>query len=159
MKKVLVLLSAVLLSGCFICHKNASQEDYTEQGIAEQQSPAQEEQVIVRYSFPEIANFAFNSTEAEPDLNKMGLLAADIAAYPDATVLVEGYTDNIGPEEYNKKLSVQRAKVVAEQLAEQGVTNPIRIFGAGSQYPIASNDTPEGRAQNRRVDVVLIQAE
>jgi len=154
MKKVLVLLGAALVSGCFICHKGFPQEEPV---IVEQETATEEEKVIVRYSIPEIANFAFDSAEAEPDLDKLETLCADIAAYPDAVVVVEGHTDNVGPEEYNKVLSTKRAQAVAEQLIEKGVPNPIRIYGAGSSAPIASNNTEAGRAQNRRVDVVLVR--
>ena len=155
MKKVLILLSAVLMSGCFICHKGA-QEDIA-QGIVEQQSPAPEENVIVRYSIPEIANFAFDSSDAEPDLNKLETLGAEITAYPEAVIIVEGHTDNVGSEEYNRELSVKRAQVVAEELIDRGIPNTVRIYGAGASAPIASNETEEGRAQNRRVDVVLVR--
>ena len=157
MKKVLVLLSAVLVSGCFICHKGEPQEEIIVQEIIEQEAPAPEENVIVRYSIPEIANFAFDSAEAEPDLNKLETLGSEIQAYPDAGVVVEGHTDNVGPEAYNKELSTKRAQAVAEQLLDRGVTNPLRIYGAGSSMPIASNDTEAGRAQNRRVDIVLVR--
>lgn len=155
MKKVLVLLSATLLAGCFVCHKGA-QEDIA-LGIEEQQSPVQEENVIVRYSIPEIANFAFDSSDAVPDLNKLETLGAEIMAYPDAVIVVEGHTDNVGTEEYNKALSVRRAQVVAEELIDRGIPNTVRIYGAGSSEPIASNETEAGRAQNRRVDVVLVR--
>ena len=157
MKKVLVLLSAALLSGCFICHKGEPQEEIIVQEIVVQEAPAPEENVIVRYSIPEIANFAFDSTEAEPDLDKIETLCAEIQAYPDAVIVVEGHTDNVGPEAYNKELSIKRAQAVAEELAYRGIPNPIRIYGAGSSTPIASNNTEAGRAQNRRVDVVLVR--
>ena len=156
MKKVLVLLSSVLMAGCFICHKTAPQENT---GIVEQQSPVQEEKVISRHSIPEVANFAFDSTEIRSDMNRMDDLEKDILANPDAVILVEGHTDNIGTEEYNKNLSLERARSVAQELAKQNYPNQIRIYGAGSQSPIASNDTAEGREQNRRVDVVLLRDE
>lgn len=154
MKKVLVLLSSVLMSGCFICHKGVPQEPVQE---PMQEPVLTEENVIVRYSIPEIANFAFDSAEAEPDLNKLEALGVDISAYPDAIIVVEGHTDNVGPEEYNQELSLRRAYAVAEQLVDLGVENPIHLYGAGSSAPIASNDTEAGRAQNRRVDVVLVR--
>ena len=157
MKKVLVLLGSVLMAGCFICHKGASQEEAT--GIVEQQSPAQEENVISRYSIPEVANFAFDSTEIRSDMNKMDDLEQDILANPKAVILVEGHTDNIGTEEYNKNLSLQRARSVAREIEKQHYPNQIRIYGAGATAPIASNDTAEGREQNRRVDVVLLRDE
>ena len=160
MKKLLVLMSSVLLAGCFICHKTTPKEEHiTIVEIAQQQSPVQEETVISRHSISEVANFAFNSKEIRSDMNKMDALMEDIQAHPDAVILVEGHTDNVGPEEYNKNLSLERANAVAKELARHNYPNEIRTYGAGSTMPIASNDTEEGRAQNRRVDVVLVRGE
>ena len=159
MKKLLVLLSPVLLSGCFICHKTAYQEEVVEvveQEIVEQYLPVEQEKIISRHSIPEAANFEFDSKEIRPDMNKLDVLEADIAAHPEATILVEGHTDNVGTEQYNKELSYARAMSVAKVLAQKGYPNQIRVYGAGYSSPIASNDTAEGRAQNRRVDVVLV---
>lgn len=160
MKKLLVLFGSVLMAGCFICHKTTPQEQHiTIVEIAEQQSPVQEEKVISRHTVTEVANFAFDSKEILSESAKMNGLMQDIQAHPDAVIIVEGHTDNIGTEEYNKKLSLERANVVAQELAKYKYPNEIRTYGAGSSMPIASNDTEEGRAQNRRVDVVLVRGE
>ncbi len=161
MKKVLVLLGSVLMTGCFICHKTAPQQEKSTVavGIVEQQSPVPAEKVITRHTIAEAANFKFDSRELNPDMNKMDAVMADIQAHPGTVVFVEGHTDNIGSEEYNKDLSTDRARVVAQALVARGCTNKIRIYGAGSSMPIASNDTEEGRAQNRRVDIVLARDE
>lgn len=160
MKKLLALLGSVLMAGCFICHKTAPQEEHIViAAIVEQQTPVQEEQVISRHTISEVANFAFDSKEIRSDMNKMTELMKDIQRHPDAVILVEGHTDNIGPEEYNKALSLERARAVAQELIKQNYPNEIRTYGAGSAMPIASNDTEEGRAQNRRVDVVLVRDE
>ena len=159
MKKVLVLLSSVFMAGCFICHKAEPQEVIVETEIVEQQSPVSEEKIITRYTIPEAANFAFNSKEMRSGENKMDEVMKDIQTYPDAVVFIEGHTDNIGPEEYNKELSLDRARAVAQKLVEHGCpASQIRIYGAGSSMPIASNDTAQGRAQNRRVDVIIAKS-
>ena len=157
MKKVLVLLGCVLTAGCFICHKTQPEKKPVVRQIVEQQAPVPEEKVITRHSILEAANFYFNSSEIRPDMNKIDELEKDIKQNPDAIILVEGHTDNIGTEEYNKELSLDRAKAVAAMLAKQGYPNAIRVYGAGSANPIASNDTAAGRAKNRRVDVVLVR--
>ncbi|MBP5404228.1 MAG: OmpA family protein [Elusimicrobiaceae bacterium] len=157
MKKIIVLLGSVLVAGCFICHKTQPQKKPEVQRIVEQRVPVPEEKVITRHSIVEAANFNFNSSEIRSDMNKMDELEKDIKANPDAIILVEGHTDNIGTEEYNKELSFDRAKAVAAVLAKQGYPNQIRVYGAGSSNPIASNETAAGRAQNRRVDVVLVR--
>lgn len=161
MKKLFVLLSPILMTGCFICHKAAPQpqEEVIEvQEVAEviEYAPV-EEKVISRYSIPEAANFAFDSQEIRADKNKLGELHRDIEAHPEALIVVEGYTDNIGTEEYNEELSYRRAMSVAKEIARQGFPNDIQVRAKGSSNPIASNKTEAGRAQNRRVDVVLVQ--
>jgi outer membrane protein OmpA-like peptidoglycan-associated protein len=158
MKKLLVLLSSVLMTGCFICHKGAPKEETIEavEEVVEIVYPAPQVKVISRYSIPEAANFAFDSKEIRSDMNKMVELERDIVAHPEATIVVEGYTDNIGTEEYNQELSYQRAMEVAKVLAQKDYPNEIRVSAKGSSNPIASNATEKGRAQNRRVDVVLI---
>jgi len=85
-------------------------------------------------------------------------LAAFLKKYPDRNVLIEGHTDSVGSEEYNLGLSENRADSVREQLVAEGVS-PERIFtkGYGKKHPEASNDTPEGRQQNRRVEVVILK--
>ena len=165
MKKVLVLLGSVLVAGCFICHKAAPQQEepIVPEVVQQAQPPVQEpvvrEPVITRYSLQSVANFAFDSKVIRPEANKMDELERDLAANPQALVLIEGHTDNVGPEEYNKRLSLARAESVASVLKEHGYPNEIRTKGMGFSSPIASNDTKEGRAQNRRVDVVLVRNE
>ncbi|PYQ51879.1 MAG: hypothetical protein DMF59_06430 [Acidobacteria bacterium] len=99
--------------------------------------------------------FDFNSaalrTESQQTLRD---LATNFQRYPDETVSVEGHTDNVGSPEYNQGLSERRAYSVRDYLASQGVT-PSRVsaIGYGEARPKASNDTPEGRQLNRRVEI------
>lgn len=83
-------------------------------------------------------------------------LAQVLQENPDRSILVEGFTDSTGPEEYNRKLSEERAAAVREALVQRGV-NPerIEIRGHGEDYPVASNATPAGRQMNRRVEIVI----
>jgi len=83
-------------------------------------------------------------------------LAAILNKYEDTNILLEGHTDSTGTEEYNLELSKKRSQSVANYLATQKV-NPTRftIMGYGESQPIASNDTSEGRSQNRRVEVAI----
>ncbi|MEZ0052209.1 peptidoglycan-binding protein ArfA [Mycobacterium sp. MAA66] len=83
-------------------------------------------------------------------------IAAKIKACPAAAVTVVGYTDNVGSESINQHLSAVRAKAVADALVADGVAaEHVSSRGAGSANPIASNDTPTGRAQNRRVAITV----
>jgi len=84
-------------------------------------------------------------------------LAQRLQEQPGATVLLEGHTDNRGSAEYNQRLSLLRAKAVANFLTERhGVeASRVRAVGLGEERPLAGNDTAEGRAQNRCVVAVF----
>jgi peptidoglycan-binding protein ArfA len=83
-------------------------------------------------------------------------VADKLKACPDAKLAVVGHTDNTGNDAINIPLSGNRAKSVADYLISQGVAaDHISSNGVGSAQPIASNDTPDGRAQNRRVDITV----
>jgi outer membrane protein OmpA-like peptidoglycan-associated protein len=83
-------------------------------------------------------------------------LATILNKYEDTNILLEGHTDSTGTEEYNLDLSKKRSQSVANYLATQNV-NPTRftIMGYGESQPIASNETSESRAQNRRVEIAI----
>jgi outer membrane protein OmpA-like peptidoglycan-associated protein len=79
-----------------------------------------------------------------------------LQAYPGLKVQVEGYTDSVGSDEYNQKLSENRADAVRDFLVTQGVQpDNISATGYGKAKPVADNATPQGRAQNRRVNLVV----
>ena len=76
--------------------------------------------------------------------------------YPNLKVQVEGYTDNVGGDQYNLTLSQQRGDAVRAYLVSQGVSpNNITATGYGMSNPVADNATAAGRAQNRRVNLVV----
>jgi hypothetical protein len=79
-----------------------------------------------------------------------------LATYPNLTLQVEGYTDNIGSDDYNLKLSDERATTVQAFLISQGVQpGNISSQGYGKADPVADNATNSGRAENRRVELVV----
>lgn len=83
-------------------------------------------------------------------------LAVILNKYPDTHILLEGHTDATGTHEHNMTLSRDRAQSVANYLAGQKVMETrFTIMGYGPDQPIASNDTADGRAQNRRVEVAI----
>lgn len=90
------------------------------------------------------------------DYPSLGALAAWMKANPDATVALVGHTDSLGGLKENTALSKKRAEAIRGELAERFGIDPARISaeGAGPAEPRASNDTPEGRKKNRRVEVV-----
>ncbi len=109
-------------------------------------------------SFPEAILFATNSFTVRPGLNNdMAALANSLQRYPQSTIQIVGHTDSDGDAAYNQQLSEQRANAVAGVLLNQGVpSSRVRAFGRGESQPIASNFTPEGKAQNRRVEIVIL---
>jgi outer membrane protein OmpA-like peptidoglycan-associated protein len=87
---------------------------------------------------------------------RLDTVAHALGAYRDRQIVVEGYTDAQGSESKNLELSQQRADAVREYLEQRGVdAERIRAVGKGESNPIASNDTAEGRATNRRVEIVV----
>ena len=107
---------------------------------------------------PQDILFAVDSATLQPTLvSDLGVLARNLQSYPNSTVQVTGHTDNTGTAAYNQDLSERRAQSVAGVLYQNGV-NPgrVQVVGRGESSPIASNQTSAGRAQNRRVDIVII---
>ena len=101
--------------------------------------------------------FDFNKYTLKPDAReKLAKVSGILLSYPGLTLQVEGYTDNIGSDDYNQKLSEQRAGAVASYLETQGVTqNSVSATGYGKNDPVADNSTSSGRAENRRVQLVV----
>ena len=87
---------------------------------------------------------------------RLAKVSGILLAYPSLRVQIEGNTDNVGGDEYNQNLSEKRAFGVRDYLVSQGVNgNSLTAVGYGKTRPIASNDTPQGRQQNRRVEMVM----
>jgi outer membrane protein OmpA-like peptidoglycan-associated protein len=87
---------------------------------------------------------------------KLARIAGIFLAHPDLKVQVEGYTDNVGSEAYNLKLSEQRATTVENFLVSQGIpAQNVSAVGYGMSDPVADNSTAAGRQQNRRVEMVV----
>ena len=87
---------------------------------------------------------------------RLAKVSGIVLAYPTLKLSVEGHTDSIGSDDYNQQLSEKRAASVREYLVQQGIaSDSIVATGFGKTSPVATNDTPEGRQQNRRVELVL----
>jgi outer membrane protein OmpA-like peptidoglycan-associated protein len=101
--------------------------------------------------------FDFNKYTLKPEAReKLAKVSGILLAYPGLKLQVEGYTDNIGSDEYNQKLSEQRADGVREYLVSQSVSDAnVTAKGYGKSQPVADNSTNQGRAQNRRVELVV----
>jgi OmpA-OmpF porin, OOP family len=88
--------------------------------------------------------------------NTLDRLATVLKESPDRKVMIEGHTDSVGGDDYNRQLSERRAAAVQTALLERGVaSNQITAVGKGETFPVASNDNAAGRQQNRRVEMVF----
>ena len=101
--------------------------------------------------------FDFNKYTLKPEAReKLAKVSGILLAYPNLKLQVEGYTDNIGTDEYNQKLSEERADSVRDYLVSQSVADSnVTAAGYGKSDPVADNSTNSGRAQNRRVELVV----
>lgn len=108
-------------------------------------------------NMPNSVTFDTNSSSIKPTgANTLVSVALVLKEYDKTAVNVIGHTDSTGSNATNMALSKQRADSVASTLITQGVSaNRIYVQGVGPSYPIASNDTENGRAQNRRVEITL----
>jgi outer membrane protein OmpA-like peptidoglycan-associated protein len=86
----------------------------------------------------------------------MAKVSGILLAYPGLKIQLEGHTDSVGSDEYNQKLSEERAEAVREYLVSQGVPgDTVTAAGFGKSKPVADNSTAQGRQQNRRVEMVV----
>ena len=116
----------------------------------------------VKVTFDSGILFDFNSSKLSDDAKaSLTKFAEVLKATPDADVAILGHTDNVGTEKANQSVSEKRAKAVADFLKAQGVAaSQVKdVLGMNYSQPVASNDTEEGRAQNRRVEVYMYASE
>jgi outer membrane protein OmpA-like peptidoglycan-associated protein len=129
----------------------------TQQQLADLQAKQTDRGVVVT-----LGDVLFDTGQAtlEPGADRsLDRLASYMSAHPQTKVLIEGHTDSVGSDEYNDALSQRRADAVAKGLIARGVSpDDVRPIGRGKNYPVATNDTPAGRQQNRRVEIVFSDA-
>ncbi|WP_028641068.1 OmpA family protein [Novosphingobium acidiphilum] len=119
--------------------------------------PVDDGQAIL-VNLPSGVTFDTDSTVIKPAFrDTLDTVSTSLNKYPNSLIDVYGHTDSTGTDPYNQTLSENRARVVADYLTGRGV-NPARIrsTGFGKTQPVASNDTPEGRAANRRVEIKIV---
>jgi len=103
-------------------------------------------------------HFDFDKSDIRPDSRPILNEAAEILKEnPDVRISVEGHTDAIGSDAYNEGLSLRRAEAVFRYLVNHGIApERMEVSGYGKRQPVASNDTESGRAQNRRVELHVV---
>lgn len=167
MKRILLLAGiAIIALGNASCSKSkklAKQHNDLKDTYASLKKDMPEAEVSmegekVKVILPEAVLFTINSAE----LNKgylpiMGKMAAVLNKYPKTNILITGYTDATGTDDYNLGLSKKRAESAKEVLVQNKVGKErIYTWGLGAKNPIADNKNLEGRKQNRRVEYVIM---
>ena len=109
-------------------------------------------------NMPSGITFAFNEATVQPQFRPtLDQVAQVLAQYNQTFVDVYGHTDSVGTDQYNQQLSERRAGAVADYLSSRGVQRArLGVLGYGETQPIASNDTDDGRAANRRVELKIV---
>ncbi len=129
-------------------------------GLAEDNGCPASDKELKEALIPEllVVRFQFGKSElTEESAATLDRTSAVLRNYPDYNVTLAGHTDSTGPDEVNLELSRARAQEVKNYMVERGVdANRLVVEGAGEDEPIAGNDTVEGRATNRRVQVLVI---
>jgi len=163
------------LSGTAIGHYMDKQESSMRQALAnsEAASVQREQEVlaqaeasstkksldVLKVTFKSDYLFAVNSSTLLPGAyDELERVARVLNEYPQTHITISGHTDSTGSEEYNQKLSEQRAHAVKNALLGMGVSEArLQTIGFGKSKPIASNATEAGRQQNRRVEVRIVE--
>lgn len=109
-------------------------------------------------TLPQDILFATGSSNVQPGLiDDLQALASNVQVYASSTLQIVGHTDSDGDAAFNQTLSEGRARAVGNVLLQNGVPQSrLQTFGRGESQPIASNLTPQGKSQNRRVEIVIL---
>jgi outer membrane protein OmpA-like peptidoglycan-associated protein len=112
----------------------------------------------ITLNMPSNITFALNSADLNAQFfNALEGVSMVLKEYDKTVVEVAGHTDSSGSDQYNQALSERRAQAVAGYLGTHGVkTQRLITIGAGESHPVASNDTEQGRSQNRRVELTIV---
>jgi len=151
-----LIFTSVLLVGC----SQTETRDYEKISVPPEVIKGKGTGIFADVAMPAASMFAFDKAE----LNEDGKAVIDDAIktlgpeFTDAyLILVVGHSDASGDESHNDALSLKRAESVADHLISTGVkADALRVIGRGSKEPVASNETREGRIQNRRVDIIAV---
>jgi outer membrane protein OmpA-like peptidoglycan-associated protein len=144
------------LAGAGVGHMMDKQEAEMRDALATSEEVAvRREGDLIALTLKGDVSFDVDSDVVLPGLyNELDRIAQILVKYPDTTIVVEGHTDSTGSDAYNQGLSERRALSVQRLLIDRGVS-PARIstVGYGESRPVATNNTPEGRQMNRRVEI------
>ncbi len=146
-------------AGALIGHNMDKQAEEMKQDLSNAKIERVREGIKITFSSGIL--FATNSYELQATAKEnIVSLSKILNKYQDTNVIIEGDTDSEGSEEYNQRLSERRAQAVADYTRSAGVDGArITTVGRGETNPVASNETAEGRAQNRRVEIAIFANE
>ncbi len=127
-------------------------------GVRDPESNDQAEQTFSFAHYKPIIHFDYRTSNIAPEAyEELDRLATIAALSPDYEIVIRGYTDNVGSQKYNKRLSKSRTQIVQSYLVGKGIDpEKIKTIGMGEKDPLLPNTTPEGRAVNRRVEIELV---
>lgn len=111
----------------------------------------------IKVTFDSGLLFGFDSTQIKPAARtNLRNLAVSLDNYPETNIFIVGHTDDVGSAGYNQTLSERRAQSAADYLTLQGVARSrLTVMGLGEDEPVASNQSADGREQNRRVEIAI----
>lgn len=147
--------NAAALSQSMNAEAAIAENDKLQQEIADMKGKISERGIVLTLGDVLFASGRANlSSKADNEITKLAMF---LKKYTNRNVLIEGHTDNVGTDEMNRDLSLNRANAVSNQLVAQEI-NKARITtrGFGEESPVAGNDTETGRMQNRRVDIIIL---
>ena len=132
--------------------------------VLEEELPGAEVERVgegIQVTFDSGILFDFDSYALRPEAREhLANLAASLTEYADSEVLIVGHTDSSGADEYNQRLSENRANAAGNHLIRGGVApSRVKMMGLGETEPAASNDTEDGMQLNRRVEVAIFASE
>jgi outer membrane protein OmpA-like peptidoglycan-associated protein len=113
---------------------------------------------VIKLNLPDGVTFDFNRADLKSQFYPaLDQVASTMAEYNQTIVEVSGHTDSVGSDDYNQRLSEQRANAVANYLTGRGlVRERFEVVGMGERYPVADNMNDAGRAKNRRVEIRVV---
>lgn len=141
-------------AGAIIGHQMDQQAKELEQAIPGAKVVRVGEGIAVLFDSGLLFEFDSDRIQGEARSN-LDALAASLNKYPESDLMIVGHTDDVGTDSYNMGLSRRRSAAARSYLRSQGVSRGITALGRGETEPIATNETDEGRSQNRRVEVAI----
>lgn len=162
LRNLLIFVAAAMLTSCAATKKSGShaymKKQYKELKKALENADVSIVEDSLKVIFPNNVLFATNSDQLKEEVKPTFVRFAEVLnKYDQTKILVTGYTDNTGTDALNNALSEKRA-LSGKQLLQDNSVAGDRMFtwGLGSRHPIATNDTEEGRARNRRIEFVIL---